>query len=361
MRIIFSFCFLLLFQKVSAQVEKNAESDIFYKEEVEEVTPKKNSNSSSVKKTDFLNQNNLPLINDFIQKNKPIFLTGNSFKTPNYLYDKYNNNRDETEYYDFIYEKEYNELEEIPNDERKVLYFSRIINDTIFEAKSDNKIFYLYKSAFKSNQISNNPIEFDDDYLFPVVYYFSRFKYEVDFEKNVRCYVISKLNNYKWKSEFEMRDYTEILTQKIINNSKEKIEVSDIKFYKDVVGSFDEYNFERNTYSVNLLDLVSVSDFFENEFSSTISSIKENSNYTSNGGKIYFKCNQDVARNIADLFDDERKVFVKINLMPNMNSRLCTCNSNYRYDNCYSNDFIIKSLIISKNSSFNGNVVTVNF
>ena len=359
MRLIFSFFFLLIFIEVSAQEEKNTESDIFYKEDAEEVSNKKNSNESSLRKADLYNQNNLPLINDFVQKNKPIFLTGNSFKTKNYLNDRYNNYNNKVEYYDFIYEKEYNELEEIPIDERKILYFSRVINDTVFEAKSDNRIFYLYKRAFQSSQISKNPIEFDDDYLLPVIYYFSHFKYEVDFEKAVRCFVISKLNIYKWKSEFEMRDYSDNLTQKIINDSKERLDLSNVKFYKDIIGRFDDYNFERSTYSVDLLDIVSVSNFFKNEFNSTISSIKENSNYTINGNKLYFKCNQDLARKISDLFDDERKVYIKINLMPFTNSRLCSCN--YNYNTCYNNDFIIKSITISNSSSFEGNVVTVNF
>lgn len=336
----------LLFEVVNAQTDTNKnESDIFYKEDnSENNSVNKTINSGpQTKKIDYEKSN----FNYFINNNKPFFLTGKSSnpkKNSNY-YDS-----ESTElFYNSIYEVENysNELREILLTKREILYFSRMVNDDIIEAKSKSKTYYINKIAFDLNQISSSPIELDDNFLIPVNLYFSNFKSNSSIYQSVKCYVKSRLNEYNWKSEFDNEDYVNSVSQKILNNLKLNLGQPVISYYKIYNGKFSNYNFESNTYNVDLEEQIEVSDFFKNDFNNRLfyKDDRNYNNYVEND--IQFKCNPTIARQISDLFDSERKLNVKLELIPTIsNSNLCSCSD------CYENNFIVKSLVISKDNNF---------
>lgn len=352
MRLIFSFTFLIIFINVSAQVEKNTESDIFYKEDVQETSNKNAINSQTKTQNNTFENSNFT---KFINNNKPIFLTGkssNPTKESNY----YNDDNVDL-YYNSIFELEKysNELRQIPIVKREILYFSRILEDDVIEAKSSSSTYYLYKTAFDFNQISQKPIELDDDFLGPVILYFSNFKTHSSIQQSVKCYVKDRLNNYNWNSEFDKEDYINIVTQKILTNLKSNLGHNNVSYYKIYEGEFENYNFENNIYHIDLTQLLGVSDFFKNDFDSSMyyKGERNYSNYVQE--RFEFKCNSTIARQIADLFGSDRKLKIKFELMPIATStNLCICGS------CYENNFLIKSLLISNDTNFNeGNSIKI--
>ena len=101
------------------------------------------------------------------------------------------------------------------------------------------------------------------------------------------------------------------------------------------------------TYDVELAQQIGVSDFFTNDFDYRLY-YKGDRNYNNYiQSNLEFKCNPTVARQIADLFDSERKLNIKLELIPtSSNSNLCICSS------CYENNFMIKSLVICPDTNF---------
>jgi hypothetical protein len=345
MRLIFSYFFLLIFIEVSAQEEKNTESDIFYKEEVQETSNKNALNSQTKTQNNTFENSNFT---EFINNNKPIFLTGKS-SNPTKNSDYYGNME---LCYNSIFDVENysNELRKTPLREREILYFSRVLKDEIIEAKSKSKTYYLYKNAFNFNQISRNPIELDDNFLVPIKLYFSNFKNHSSIQQSVKCYVKSRLDDYNWKSEFDKEDYINIVTQKILANLKLNLVQDNSSYFKIYEGEFGNYNFENNTYNLDLIELIDISDLFKSDFNSNmyLKGERNYNNYVQNG--MEFKCNPTIARQIADLFGSERKLNVKLELIPgSTNSNLCICGD------CYENNFLIKSMLLSRDTHFNEN------
>lgn len=349
------YCFLFFTINIGclfAQSNSNAtESDLFYKEDVTEKKEENKSNLRSLKQKN----NTKSSFFDFINNQKPFFLTGKSispFKKTSY----YNNDEFEL-YYNSIYEYEKysHELEFVSLNNKAILYFSRVINDSIIEAKSNSKTYFIYKKALNINQINSEPIELDDDYLKPVILYFSNFRNNPNIKSSIKCYVETMLKDYDWKSEFDKEDYAVLVTQKILNSIKLN-ELNTNSYYKDYTAVFKNYNFESNIYNVNISKIIGSSDFFNNDFKNRIE-YKSIYGYTNNAeNNLEVKCNPSIAREIAALFDSERKINIRVELIPLYNSTLCNCSS------CYENKFSIKSLIISKDGSFNdGNSIRINY
>jgi len=345
MKHLFYLAIFLFFEGVIAQTDtNNKESDLFYKEDnTEDNTGSKTNNPVSVKKVNFEKSN----YNDFINNNKPIFLTGKSSK-PLKEAGYYGGDKIEL-YYNSIYEIENysNELKKIPLDQREILYFSGVINADVIEAKSKSRTYYVYKVAFDYNQVSSAPIELEDDFLIPVNLYFSNYKNNSSIQQSVRCYAKSRLENYSWKSEFDKQDYINVVTQKILNNLKLNSSQNSTNYYKIVTGVFGDFNFDSNTYNVEFDELIGVSNFFYNDFDNKMfyKGERNYNNYVESN--IEIKCNPTIARQIADLFDSERKLNIKLELIPSSsNSDLCNCGS------CYENNFMIKSLVICPDTNF---------
>ncbi len=350
MKYLFYLSLLFIFEGLNAQTDSNnKEADLFYKDDNSNSNPqnnpvnKTNNTALQTKKYNFEKSN----FSDFITNNKPIFLTGKSSK-PIKNSDYYSD--DNTQLcYNSIYEVENysNELRKIPLTERDILYFSKIINDAVIEAKSNDKTYYVYKVAFDYNQVSSTPMELNDDFLTPVNLYFSNFKNNSSIQQSVKCFVKTRLDEYNWKSEFDKEDYVNLVTQKIVNNLKGDIGQNGNSYYKIYEGIFGNYNFEGTTYDVELAQQIGVSDFFTNDFDYRLY-YKGDRNYNNYiQSNLEFKCNPTVARQIADLFDSERKLNIKLELIPtSSNSNLCICSS------CYENNFMIKSLVICPDTNF---------
>lgn len=355
MKYLFYISLFFIFEGLFAQTDtNNKESDLFYKEDnTEDKTVNNTNNAPSVKKVNFEKSN----YNDFINKNKPFFLTGKSTK-PLKEAGYYSDDKIEL-YYNSIYEVENysKELKKIPLGEREILYFSRVINDAVIEAKSNSRTYYLYKIAFDYNQISSVPIELEDGFLIPVNLYFSNYRNNSSLLQSIKCYAKSRLEVYNWKSEFDKQDYINVVTQKILSNSKLNISQNGNNYYKVYTGIFDNFNFENNTYNIELDQLISVSNFFNNDFDNRMfyKGERNYNNYVESNLEI--KCNPTIARQIADLLDSERKINIKLELIPSAsNSDLCICGS------CYENNFMIKSLVICSDTNFNeSNSIRVNF
>ena len=164
------------------------------------------------------------------------------------------------------------------------------------------------------------------------------------------------MNDYEWVSEFDKMDYINSLSKKIYNYISNNSRIETATFFKIFEATFDTYDFENKSYNVSIENLLDQSEFFENDFRNTIRFKNTDSN-TAIGEYFEFKCNELNARKIADLFGSERKLYIKIALTPVTNLRLSDCN-----DYEYQNDFFVKSLIISSDSSFyDENVVRLNF
>jgi hypothetical protein len=347
MKYLLCFFIFLIFEGLNAQTDtNNKESDLFYKEDNSENNTDSRTNNTTLqtKKYNFEKSN----FSDFIDNNKPIFLTGKS-SNPLKKSDYYDDDNLEL-CYNSIYEVEKysNELRKIPLTERDVLYFSRVINDVVIEAKSNSRTYYVYKVAFDYNQVSSTLIELNDDFLIPVNLYFSNFKNNTSIQQSVRCYAKSRLDDYNWKSEFDKEDYVNLVTNKILNNLKSIIGQNGNSYYKIYEGIFGSYNFENNTYNVDLSQQIGVSDFFKNDFDNRIfyKGDRNYNNYVQES--IEFKCNPTIARQIADLFDSERKLNIRLELIPSSsNTNLCVCGG------FYENNFMIKSLVISRDNNFN--------
>lgn len=348
MKYLLYFSLLFFFVELNAQIEtKNKESDLFYKEDnSDNGLQKKPLSRPNKKPLQAIKQNfENSIFTDFINSNNPIFFTGKS-SNPIGKSDYYGNNNLEL-WYNSIYELNEKELQEIPLSERGILYFSEVINDSVIQARSDSRTYYIYKIGFDYNQFSNTPIELNDDFLKPVNLYFSNYKNNSSIHQSVRCYAKSRLDYYNWKSEFDKEDYVNLLTQKILNNLKLDIGQKGNSYYKIYEGIFGSYNFERNTYNINLAQQIGVSDFFKNDFEYRLYYIDDKNymKYIQNG--IEFKCNPKVARQIAEFFGSERKLNIKLELNPtSTNSNLCICGS------CYVNNFMIKSLVICQDTNF---------
>ena len=351
MKCLFYLSLFFIFEGLNAQTDtNNKEADLFYKEDNSDNNSQNNpvskiiNSAPQTKKYSFEKSN----FSDFINNNKPIFLSGKSSK-PIKKTDYYGD--DNTELcYNSIYEVEFysNELRKIPLIEKDILYFSRMVNDAVIEAKSNDKTYYIYKVAFDYNQFSSNPMELNDDFLTPVNLYFSNYKNNTSIQQSVRCYAKSRLDDYNWKSEFDKEDYVNLVTQKILNNLKNDFGQNGKAYYKIYEGIFGSYNFEKNTYDVELNQLIGVSDFFNYDFDYRLyyRGDRNYNNYVQSN--LEFKCNPTVARQIADFFDSERKLNIKLELTPtSSNSNLCVCGS------CYENNFIIKSLVICPDINFN--------
>lgn len=340
------YCFLLFILNsgyIKAQNNSNStESDLFYKEDN---TEKKEDNKSN---TVVLQQNNNPKSNfsDFINSKKPFFLTGKSL-SPIKNRSYYNNEGFELFYNSiYKYDKYSNELEFVSLNNKEILYFSRVINDSIIEAKSNSKSYFIYKKALNINQIKNEPIELDDEYLKPVILYFSNFNNNSNIRNSIKCYVETKLKDYDWKSEFDKEDYVVLITQKILNNINKNNNLKANLFYKEYTAIFGNYNFENNIYDVDISEIIGSSEFFNNDFENR-TEYKSIYGYTKNAdNNLEVKCNPTIAREIATLFDSERKINIRMELIPLYNSTLCNCGS------CYENKFSIKSLIISNGKDF---------
>ena len=351
------FCCLLCFNLgyLNAQSNSNTtESDLFYKEDSSENKENNNINVRDVNKQ----KNNITKssFNTLINNQKSFFLRGKSL-SPLKKSSYYSEDGVEL-YYNYIYEYEKysNELQFVPLNNKAVLNFSRVINDSIIEAKSKSKSYYIYKKALDLNQISNEPVELDDNYLKPAILYFSNFSNNPEIRNSIKCYVETNLENYDWKSEFDKEDYAILITQKILNNIKLNNKLNNNSYYKDYVGVFGNYNFENNIYEVNFSEKIRASDFFDNDFESIIEfkSIYGYNKTTENG--IEIKCNPAIAKEISSLFDSERKINIRLELSPKFNSNFCNCSS------CYENKFSIKSLIISKDVNFKAdNSIRINF
>ncbi len=347
MKYLLSLFLFLIFDGLNAQTVTNNNSDLFYKEDNSNSNPqnnpvnKTNNTAPQTKKYGFEKTN----FSDFINNNKPIFLSGKSSK-PIKNSDYYGNDKNEL-CYNSIYEVEDHELEIVLLSERNILYYSRVINDTVIEAKSNSRIYYIFKKAFEYNEISSAPMELNDDFLTPVNLYFSNFKNNTSIEQSVRCYAKSRLDDYSWKSEFDKEDYVNLVTKKILNNLKSDFGQNGSSYYKIYEGIFRNYNFESNTYDIVLAQQIGVSDFFTNDFDYRLY-YKGDRNYNNYvQSNLEFKCNPTVARQIADLFDSERKLNIKLELIPtSSNSNLCICSS------CYENNFMIKSLVICPDTNF---------
>jgi hypothetical protein len=350
------YCFLLFIVSnayLRSQINSNTtESDLFYKEDD---TEKKEDIKSNIRVLQQKN-NTKSNFNDFINSQKPFFLTGKSLSPLKKT--SYYNNEDFELFYNYIYEYEKysNELQFVSLNNKAILYFSRVINDSIIEAKSNSKSYFIYKKALDINQINNEPIELDDEYLKPVILYFSNFSNNSNIRNSIKCYVETKFKDYDWKSEFDKEDYVILVTQKILNNIKINNKLNTDSYYKDYTAVFGNYNFENNIYDVNFSGIIGSSDFFNNDFENRIE-YKSIYGYTKNAeNNLEVKCNPSIAREIATLFDSERKINIRMELIPLYNSTLCNCSS------CYENKFSIKSLIISRDTNFNeSNFVRIYF
>ncbi len=345
MKYLFYLSILFIFEGSIAQTDSNnKESDLFYKEDNSDnnLAIKTSIPAPQTKKYTFEKSN----FSDFINNNKPIFLSGKSSK-PVKLNEYYGDDNSELCYNSIFEVGNYsNELRKIPLSERDILYFSKVINETVIEAKSNGKTYYIYKIAFDYNQFSNTPMELNDEFLTPVILYFSNFKNNNSIQQSIKCYAKSRLDDYNWKSEFDKEDYLNLVTQKILNSIKSAPVQNGNSYYKIYEGIFGSYNFERNTYEVDLAQQIGFSDFFNYDFDYRLY-YKGKNNYNYIQGNLEFKCNPTVARQIADLFDSERKLNIKLELIPNSSSsNLCICSG------CYENNFMINSLLICPDTNF---------
>lgn len=269
--------------------------------------------------------------------------------------ENYNNERD----YHSVFKldpNDHNEILPVSLNFKEVLYPIGFINDTIFEAKTNSDIYYISKSAIGYQEVKSTPLEFDEAFLNPAYFYFIKFKNDPAIKQSIQCYVTSKLNDYEWVSEFDKMDYINSLSKKIYNHITNNSRIENDAYFKIFEATFDTYNFEYKFYNVSIENLLDQSEFFENDFRNKISFKNTDSN-TAIVEYFEFKCNELNARKIADLFGSDRKLFIKIGLTPDTNSRLSNCD-----DYEYQNDFFVKSLIISSDSSFNEiDVVRLNF
>lgn len=331
----------------------NVEKDLFY---IEVSQPINNLNEESIgaeynqiERNTELDIENEPIDNygdnkalfDIVNKNKPIFLTGKS----DYPIrgDYYSGNE---LCYNFIYSYENGsqELRYVPLTNKLALYPNRIINDSIIEAKSKSEIYYIFRKGLEYKQVSNSPEEFNEAYLSPVYFYFYKYKNEPSIKNAIKCFAESKLKIYNWNSEFDMQDNVNLLTQKILKNTTLR---NNLVFYKEFEVTFNSYDFSRNSYTVELESLIETSDFFNNDFGSKIY-FKGASRYNKRPieREFEFICNEIKAREISNLFDYDRKVNLKFELVPAIISNLCVCNY------CeYENEFYIKSIVITSNSN----------
>ena len=168
---------------------------------------------------------------------------------------------------------------------------------------------------------------------------------------NVR-FALAKVSQDIWQREFD--DFYE----KYAASYKEGQLISGSDVRNFIYERVDTVSNERFTYSQSIIEqnYKVPTEFFENDFRNTIRFKNTDSN-TAIGEYFEFKCNELNARKIADLFGSERKLYIKIGLTPVTNIRLSNCN-----DYEYQNDFFVKSLIISSDSSFyDENVVCLNF
>lgn len=344
MKNIISICCFIIFGSINAQT-----NDIFYKED-NSFNNIKSTSDKTVDKRKIYSETNS--IISFTSQKKPFFLTGLSSQPI------FEDGNDRLSYYNSIYEfdESANELNNISLEFKDVLYPSRVINDTIIEAKSSSKTYYIYKNGFEYDQISQMPIEFNENYLNSVSFYFSKYKNDPSIQNAITCYSESKIKKYNWMNEFDKQDYVNLLSQKILKSSNSyKIDnYNSTSLYKEYYASFDTYNFSSNTYKFKLEVLLKVSSFFNNDFDSTFY-FKYSNQYRSN--PFEFKCDETIARQIANLLNSERKVYLRIELNPANSGNLCNCN----YCN-YENKFFIKTLLVSSTQNFNENdVVRLNF
>ncbi len=285
-------------------------------------------------------------LSGFINDKKPIFLIGKI--TPRNEYENENEDGEYSnvngDYFENIYVKQYDELKLFSLNKRVQLYFSSFINDTIIEAISTNsETYYIFKSALYSNQLSSLPVEFNDDNLEPVLMYFSKFKTNPNLQNSLRCFVESKLSRYTWKTEFDFKDNSDLLIKKILSGLNQSVVNNYDKYYRIYNGKFRIYDFENTSFTVDLVKLLGNSRLFQNDFSYRII----NKDLLSTGNEVKFKCNPNVAREISKLFDSDRNVKIKLILAPSNYFDLCIC------ENCYAIDFKIKSILVSKDDSFN--------
>lgn len=328
------FC-LFFFGKTIAQSDStNSQNDIFYSES-EPV--KKNINSTSTSANNLNLDKNL--MNKLLLNNKPFFLTRNSGSL-NY----HNVESDEFEY-SFIYQLESddpNELRSVPLNIKQVLYPVKSINDTIIQVKSYSDTYFLStNNAIEYGEISEFPIEFENHNMEPIVFYFKSIKNKSNINNIVKCYVDSVLDDYNWLNEFVKYDYSNLITQKILENIN-SFQISDDNFYKEFESSFDVFNFNTNTFKVSLDKLLKQSHFFNNDFKNRLYIKNTNDNINWIYDNFEFVCSNEEARKITDLFDFDRNAIIKLELEYSNNINSCDCRS------CdYKNDFIIKSLLIT--------------
>jgi hypothetical protein len=326
---------LFVFEIICAQNDSRlSEGDIFYTEsEIE--TSKPNSNRVVSKNTN----SNKGFINGLVSNKKPFFLTRKSGE-----FNYFDSESDEYEY-SFLYQLETydpNELRAVPLSFKQVLYPVKSINDSIIQVKSYSDTYFLStKKAIEYGEISELPIEFEDSNLDPIVYYFKSINNKSNINNTIKCYVDSVLDKYDWLNEFVKYDYSNLITQKVIENVN-SYQISNDHFYKVYESNFEVFNFDSKTFSVNLNKLLSQSDFFNNDFKNQL--FIENSINSKNW--IYdnfdFDCSNEEARKITDLFDFDRNAIVTLELKYINNLNSCDCNS------CdYQNNFKVKSLIIT--------------
>ena len=260
------------------------------------------------------------------------------------------------------------------------------MNDSIirFTDNHKNKEVYLDQAktylininkAFSNKEINGLPVEFQRQYLELYSYAFMTdfFKGDKSIKQNLECFTDNALSKYNWLDEFQKKDFSNQLSDKIIyylidksNNKYTNDEFSIVYYIK-----LDEYDFTKEELVLNsekpLNCNLSLSNFNSALYSEDNKQIGrldafreffiEKQDYNSSlSGYIKFNISidQNKAKDIISKCDSKRFLYAKFYLNP---SKLLSCNP---CNGCEELDFKISKISFSKTEDFK-DIIEINF
>ena len=284
---------------------------------------------------------------EYIDNRAPLFLTGNStspircnqlkFYAPSFqgIYDGI--------CYSSILQNYNNELNSLPMNLKGAIYPIKQLNSELMLAitnpikgndyynensySANDKVIINVKNAINNNEISDEPYEFNENDLINHADFFYHLN-KSNKSININCFANSILSNYKWKDEFQKRDYVNQLSDKISSINKSSINYSN-ELFVDYQVKFNEFNFNNLSYNINVEDSINISENIKKSFLKSKLNWNSNNafkNFSNNNRSGIIKLDETKARQINDVLNNDRKLFMRIYLVPSTSiSNTCDC------------------------------------